>query len=285
MKLPTLIRSRSRRTRVTAVAVAVAIAATGVAPALATPLASAAQPAARSPFGDAAYQRPLGVIGNIPCSIHDWQACAGNTSEPSTAPYQLGNPLAQPGLGVPLGGLGAGSFMINQAGTFGPWNMGGSEDTNYEKRILPQAAIHIREQQQGKTATTKTLAVNTSAFGSVLPGWSTLDAGSGTYSALYPFGRIDYADPVPSTAVSTTFWSPIVAGNDESSSQPVAYFDVQLTNETSKTTKVSTMFTFPNAPAHVASTVQNTPSTCPASVPVTRATRRLTTGTTSPASR
>ena len=126
--------------------------------------------------------------------------------------------------------------MINQAGTFGPWNMGGSTNTNYEKRILPQAAIHIREQQPGRTATTKTLAVNSSEFGSVLPAWSTLDAGSGTYSALYPFGRIDYADPVPSTSVSTTFWTPIVAGNDESSSQPVAYFDVELTNETSKPT-------------------------------------------------
>ena len=58
--------------------------------------------------------------------------------------------MAQPGLGIPLGGLGAGSFMINQAGTFGPWNMGGSTNSNYEKRILPQAAIHIREQQPGR---------------------------------------------------------------------------------------------------------------------------------------
>lgn len=184
-------------------------------------------------------------------------------SDPNTSPFQLGNPMAQPGLGIPLGGLGAGSFMINQAGTFGPWNMGGSTNTNYEKRILPQAAIHIREQQPGRTATTKTLAVNSSEFGSVLPAWSTLDAGSGTYSALYPFGRIDYADPVPSTSVSTTFWTPIVAGNDESSSQPVAYFDVELRNETGKPTNVSTMFTFPNAPAHVGSTVQNTPSSVP----------------------
>ena len=218
---------------------------------------------ADSALGDAAYQRPLGVIGSTPCSPHDWQRCAGDTSEPDTAPYALGNPMAQPGLGIPLGGLGAGSFMINQAGTFGPWNMGGSVNSNYEKRILPQAAIHIREQQPGRTATTKTLAVNTAEFGSVLPAWSTLAPGSGTYSALYPYGRIDYDDPVPSTSVSTTFWTPIVAGDDESSSQPVAYFEVELTNETSKPTKVSTMFTFPNAPTHVGSTVQNTPSAVP----------------------
>src|SRR4051794_28401202 len=260
-----LLRSGDGRTRpvAAAVAIAIAIAATAIAPAVAPPPASAAQPAGNSNLGDAAYQRPLGAIGSTPCSSHDWQFCAGDTSDPNTSPYQLGNPMAQAGLGIPLGGLGAGSFMINQAGTFGPWNMGGSSNTNYEKRILSQAAIHVREQQPGHSATTKTLAVNTSEFGSVLPAWSTLAAGSGTYSALYPFGRIDYADPVPSTSVATTFWTPIVAGDDESSSQPVAYFDVELTNETSKTTKVSTMFTFPNAPAHVGSTVQNTPSAVP----------------------
>ncbi|MFC8523610.1 GH116 family glycosyl-hydrolase [Pseudarthrobacter sp. NPDC057230] len=262
MKKPTLFKGHTRR--LTGLAVAAGIAATAIAPAVASPpLAPTAQPAEPSALGEAAYQRPLGLIGSTPCSTHDWQRCAGDTSEPNTSPFQLGNPMAQPGLGIPLGGLGAGSFMINQAGTFGPWNMGGSTNTNYEKRILPQAAIHIREQQPGQTATTKTLAVNSSEFGSVLPAWSTLDAGSGTYSALYPFGRIDYADPVPSTSVSTTFWTPIVAGNDESSSQPVAYFDVELTNETSKPTNVSTMFTFPNAPAHVGSTVQNTPSSVP----------------------
>ena len=101
----------------------------------------------------------------------------------------------------------------------------------YEKRILPQAAIHIREQQHGRSPATRTLAVNSAEFGSLLPAWSTLDAGKGTYSALYPYGRIDYTDPVPSTSVSTTFWSPIVAGNDESSSQPVAYFDVEAVEQ------------------------------------------------------
>ncbi|PTL71917.1 hypothetical protein C1I63_03060 [Rathayibacter caricis DSM 15933] len=266
MKSPTTpqIRGRRRGLAVVAVAVAAAFAVTPLSPAQAAPSSVSGVLAARlAALRDAAYQRPLGDIGGTPCSPQDWQLCAGDTTAPNTSPYQLGNPIAQNGLGIPLGGLGAGSFMINQAGTFGPWNMGGSSNTNYENRILSQAAIHVREQQSGQAPTTKTLAVNTDEFGSVLPAWSTLEEGSGTYSALYPFGRMDYDDPVPSTKVSTTFWTPIVAGDDESSSQPVAYFDVELTNETSKSTKVSTMFTFPNAPAHVASTVQNTPSGVP----------------------
>ncbi|MET7701069.1 GH116 family glycosyl-hydrolase [Streptomyces sp. NPDC005485] len=191
---------------------------------------------------------------------------------PNTAPFAMGNPMAQPGLGVPVGGLGAGSFMINQAGTFGPWNMGGSINANYENRILPQAALHVRAQavpphkqdsgsQSGTpTAQTRSLAVNTKDFGSVSPAFKTLDAGAGTYSALYPFGQIDYRDPVPDAQVSTKFWTPIVAGNDKLSSQPVAYFDVTITNNAKKTRDISTMLTWPNAPAHVAAKVQSAPS-------------------------
>ena len=36
--------------------------------------------------------------------------------------------------------------MINQAGTFGPWNFGGGAGERWEVRVLSQAAFHIREQ-------------------------------------------------------------------------------------------------------------------------------------------
>lgn len=213
-------------------------------------------------LGEAAFTDQFGIFSATPpCSPNNWQLCAGDTSAPNTAPFQMGSPMAQPGLGIPLGGIGAGSFMINRAGTFGPWNMGGSINGNYENRILSQAAIHIREKKLQSEPVIKTLAVNTSQFGSVMPAWTTLEKGSGKYSALYPFGKIDYENAIPSTKVSTYFWSPIVAKNEERTSQPIAYFDVVLTNTSSSSSDISTMFTFPNAPAHVAHTVQNIPST------------------------
>lgn len=173
-------------------------------------------------LSDAAYTTQLGVFSSsAPCSQNDWQYCAGNTSAPNAAPLQMGSPMAQPGLGIPLGGIGAGSFMVNRAGTFGPWNMGGSINGNYENRILPQAAFHIREQVGQAQSVTRTLAVNTSQFGSVMPAWSALSKGSGTYSALYPFGKIDFGNVTSSTAVSLTFWTPIVANNENRSSQPL----------------------------------------------------------------
>src|SRR5205085_3884878 len=120
-----------------------------------------------------------------------WPGCAGPTTLPIPGTRAYGNPMARPGLGIPLGGVGTGSFMINQAGTFGPWDMGGSINTNYEDRILSQAAFHVRV-DTGQGAITRTLAVNNSQFGSVLPAWNTLSAGAGKYSALFPFGMIDY---------------------------------------------------------------------------------------------
>lgn len=172
--------------------------------------------------------------------------------------------------GLSLGGIGAGSFQINKAGTFGPWNLGGGAA---EWRTLPQAALHVREQVGNAKPNVKTLAVNGSGTVTneawnlsgypvwepgVLEGFPTVPAGSGRYSALFPFGQIDYksaAEGGPlATQVTTRFWSPQVQGDASRSSLPVAYFDVTVTNPTKKATKVSTMFTFPNAQAHVAGT-------------------------------
>ncbi|MFD5128935.1 GH116 family glycosyl-hydrolase [Streptomyces olindensis] len=173
--------------------------------------------------------------------------------------------MSVPGLGIPLGGVGAGSFMINQSGTFGPWNFGGVQNGDrWQNRILPQAAFHFRERLGSGPATVRTLATpgprNTGSQGAVadrswgdpLPAWTLLKPGEGTYHALYPFGWIDY--DAFRTAVSLRFYSPIVAGEDRRTSLPVAYFDVHLTNRSSQVADVSVMFTMPNAPGNVGGT-------------------------------
>ncbi len=176
--------------------------------------------------------------------------------------FQYNQPAAQPGLGVPLGGVGAGSFMINQAGTFGPWdfaganqNANGDDKTHFENRILPQAAFHVREQvgRRGRAAV-KTLAVNAAPWNQLPTSWNTLSVGDGEYAALWPFGWVSYK---PFAAgVSMRFWSPIVAGDDELTSMPVAFFDVRLANTTSKVDRLSVMFTMPNASPHDGGTVR-----------------------------
>lgn len=172
--------------------------------------------------------------------------------------------MSVPGLGIPLGGVGAGSFMVNQSGTFGPWNFGGQQDTSWETRILPQAAFHVREQVGTAPAVVRTLAadgpnivgtegpVRQRSWGSPLPAWQELQPGEGSYAALYPFGWMSYT-PFE-TDVSMRFFSPIVAKEDRRTSLPVAYFDVRLANHTGEPSDISVMLTMPNAPAHVAGT-------------------------------
>ena len=144
---------------------------------------------------DAAFSAKFGVFASgPPCDQHLvslngpqwlWPGCAGPTTLPNPGTSAYGNPMAHPGLGIPLGGVGTGAFVLNQTGTFGPWDMGGSINTNYENRILPQAAFHVRVQSGNASPTTRTLAINNSQFGSVLPAWNPLSAGQGTYSGRF----------------------------------------------------------------------------------------------------
>jgi non-lysosomal glucosylceramidase len=190
------------------------------------------------PVPGAALSSGLGVIPGSPASL-------GQGDSPENAPYPAGR-------GIPLGGIGTGSFMYNSAGSFGPWDF---RNGLHEERILPQAAFHVREQVGSGTPTLRTLATK-HPLGSVLPAWPTLAPGNGRYSALYPFGWTSYTPFA--TDVSMRFWSPIVARDDRRSSLPVAYFDVRVANRTSSNAKLSAMFTFPNAPLSVRDTKVNT---------------------------
>jgi non-lysosomal glucosylceramidase len=208
----------------------------------------------------AAVVRDLGRIPAGVCPPDVAQICQGKPPSPFD-PLSGNAPMDVPGLGVPLGGIGAGSFMVNQDGTFGPWFFGGSQDDSWETRALPQAAFHVRERVGSAPATVRTLATDgpqvTGTAGPVpqrswespLPAWNRLQPGEGRYAALYPFGWTSYT-PFK-TDVSMRFFSPIVAGEDRRTSLPVAYFDVRLANPTRTTSDVSVMFTMPNAPEHM----------------------------------
>lgn len=140
--------------------------------------------------------------------------------------------------GIPLGGIGAGNFMYNLCGTFGPWQM---KPGKYEERFLPQAAFHVREQMKGEAPRQRTLATE-----DVLPAWQKLKVGAGTYAALFPRGWCTYDGF--ETDISLQFFSPLIKENYRETSLPVAVFLFHLKNIQTKPVKVSVMFTFPNAP-------------------------------------
>jgi uncharacterized protein (DUF608 family) len=140
--------------------------------------------------------------------------------------------------GLPLGGIGAGNFIYNFSGTFGPWQL---KVGRYEERFLSQGAFHLREKVAGKDATARTLATD-----DVLPAWTRLNPGEGDYYALFPRGWCTYK--TFQTDVSLQFFSPIIKDNYRETSLPVALFLFKIHNPMKSVAKVSLMFTFPNAP-------------------------------------
>ena len=105
--------------------------------------------------------------------------------------------------GVPIGGIGAGNFMYNLCGTFGPWEL----KTGYhEEKFLPQAAFHIYEQVSNNSPTVKTLATE-----DVCSAWNKLPEGSGTYYALYPKAWFVYTGTTAD--VSLKQFTPVIPHN------------------------------------------------------------------------
>ncbi|GHT48899.1 hypothetical protein AGMMS49982_01140 [Bacteroidia bacterium] len=139
--------------------------------------------------------------------------------------------------GMPLGGIGAGNFMYNLSGSFGPFQM---KPGIYEERFLKQAAFHVREEIKGK-AVSYTLATE-----DVLPAWNKLNKGDAEYKALFPKATFDYK--VFQSNISLLYFSPIIRDNYKETSYPVGMFLFKAKNDKAEAAKLSFMFTFPNAP-------------------------------------
>jgi non-lysosomal glucosylceramidase len=161
-----------------------------------------------------------------------------NDNNPSSYAWSIPLGVSSHKAGVPLGGIGAGNFMYNACGSFGPWRM---RPQDLEARYLPQAAFHLREEVDGKRPQTATLATS-----DVMAAWPKIAPGSATYYALFPKGWCKYGGF--QATITLEFFSPIIKDNYRETSLPVGIFLFHLRNPTDKPVKLSLMFTFPNAP-------------------------------------
>ena len=176
-----------------------------------------------------AWKRPFGSLPPIALMPEE----SGGQDMPSGL-----NTLTRVKKGIPLGGIGAGNFMYNLCGTFGPWQM---KVGRYEERFLSQGAFHIREKIEGREPAVRTLATD-----DVLPAWKRLNPGEGDYYALFPRAWCTYKPFA--TSIALEFFSPVIKDNYRETSLPVALFRVRVRNPLTATANISVMFTFPNAP-------------------------------------
>jgi non-lysosomal glucosylceramidase len=228
----------------------------------AAPLAAAAV-AAGSLAGcapsDEDIDHPVGLLGgtnlwDIPDAA--WRRALGSHPLGSTGTVApLGTkakPASRTKRGIPVGGIGTGAFMLNLAGSFGPWHLdiggddsvgshwGSPRNSGFEDRYLSQAAFHISLTTGAGTVTTAL------ATEDLLPAWSLLEAGEGLYAALFPKAWFVYDElPLP---VALKQLTPFVARDYRRSSLPGGLFQLAVSNPTNAPARVSCMLSFPNAP-------------------------------------
>jgi len=187
---------------------------------------------------EAAWQRPIGV----------YPKGASGVLSPLES---LALPDSRTKRGVPVGGIGTGSFMLNMTGSFGPWEFDiggdnsflsrwGSEwNSGHEERFPPQAAFHVFEKSASR------VFVKTMSTEDVLSAWPRLPKGQGKYYALFPKAWFVYEGfPAP---LAMEQFSPFVARNEKLSSLPVGLFSFAVFNPAQEPVEVAVMFTFPNA--------------------------------------
>lgn len=184
----------------------------------------------------ASWQRPLGL---------GWE-------KPYTVRY-ASNLDDGPNHGAPLGGFGAGCFGRGPDGAFNLWHLDGGE---HWFGSLPDCQFALFE-KSGSGSRAHALATaperddsRPEATGAPLAAWSwypasTPERSTGTYAARYPLSWFRY-DGVFQAAVGCEAFSPILPGDYQRSSYPVAVFRWSLSNPGDQPLELSLLLSWRN---------------------------------------
>ena len=157
-----------------------------------------------------------------------------------------------PNHGMPLGGFGAGCIGRGPDGSFNLWHLDGGE---HWFGTLPDCQFALFE-SNGEQSRAHALAVKPTAdasrpeAGEPLPAWSwypasTPEARTGTYAARYPLSWTSY-EGVFDAEVRCEAFSPILPGDYQRSSYPVAVFVWTLRNPTQAPLDLSLLLSWRN---------------------------------------
>ena len=147
--------------------------------------------------------------------------------------------------GMPLGGFGAGCIGRSPRGDFNLWHLDGGEHTY---KTLPACQFSVFEEANGRRQA-YAMSTQPPEDGS-LSAWkwyppSTPEKTTGTYHALYPRSWFVYENVFQAELTCEQF-SPILPGNYQQTSYPVAIFEWTAHNPTDQPITVSIMLTWEN---------------------------------------
>ena len=148
-----------------------------------------------------------------------------------------------PTMGVPLGGIGAGSITRGWRGEFRRWQLRPGI-YHYQPVLADQFSIFV--QHEGEEPKAQTL-YSGRPEDKHLSSWRwEMDPACATYHALFPRAWTVYEEPVPNIRLTCRQLSPVIPHNYRESSFPVGLFVWNIENLSSKPAKVGLMFTFQN---------------------------------------
>jgi non-lysosomal glucosylceramidase len=146
-------------------------------------------------------------------------------------------------MGVPLGGIGAGSITRGWLGEFRRWQLRPGI-YHYQPVFADQFSIFV--QHRGEEPRVQTLHPGRPES-EQLSSWKwDMDPKCATYYGLFPRAWTVYEEPVPNIRLTCQQLSPVIPHNYRESSFPVGVFDWRIENLSSKPAKVGIMFTFQN---------------------------------------
>jgi non-lysosomal glucosylceramidase len=169
----------------------------------------------------------------------------------------LGLPLANPGVtrvagdiddgywqGVPVGGLGAGTFSRSYRGDFARWHIKGGVH-KYQPVYANQFAMF--QQSEGDAHGAAQVLMNGHPPAGELSSWTwDYPVGAGDYYALFPKAWFDYQSKKFPAHVVLEQFSPVLPNNYRESSYPVAVYRWHADNPTNKTVTVSVLLSWTN---------------------------------------
>jgi non-lysosomal glucosylceramidase len=202
--------------------------------------------AATPPLSQAATAIPAPRAASVPTlpGIPDaaWSRPIGLPFDDSSRPKVIYSMIDDgPLQGAPLGGMGAGTFARTYAGDFARWHTGIGWH-GYQSIPPDMFSVYARQGDQSIAQ-----ALWTGGSDTILSAWQwNYPVGAGTYYALYPRSWFVYDwDRLP-VDLSVEQFSPIIPGDYQASSYPVALFTWTATNPTDQPVTVGVMLTWMN---------------------------------------
>src|SRR5580658_4493854 len=195
------------------------------------------------------------VLAILLCLSTTWAAGADDGIPKAAWQRPLGLPLQNPGVtrtpgdiddgywqGVPVGGLGAGTFSRSYRGDFSRWHIKAAVH-KYETVYADQFAMF--QQSEGDAHGVAQALMNGHPQNGELSSWKwDYPVGAGNYYALFPKAWFDYRwDRFPAHVTLEQF-SPVLPGNYRESSYPVAVYRWHADNPTDKPVTVSVLLSW-----------------------------------------